>query len=1144
VHVLTAHTEIVTCFTELSGTCFSTCSMDGTIIIWGNSWGSYAPETTVRGHDTGVLSQAYLPCVSSLVSTGRDRLIWVWSLSNSTCCACMKKLKGHDAVLVQVAAGERVFFSLDEAAKVLLWDATSLLCLQTLDCGSREPGLLLCLPQKGRLCVAGRRLRYVDANETLALAMGAKPSLKQQADTQRLMDTVKLRRSGAPRWCSISETSGCLLSATEYEVRFHPRSDPAQSHVVFVVPEGEVITLFRASGRLSTAVCCTSDGHLYLLKYRSGYVMTVHKTRSFNLEEAFANGGGARGLPPAEVHPDRERPRAPQSGGPEASALDGNIRCVIICEKIFRIYVGLSEGQVLVVACDPGFPVVKRLASAKDPSAVTCLQHCEAAGLLVAGTSNGIVHLYLLDHYRLAGSLNIPLHQRSGPGRGSPLQTVHLFDVPATPGLPLSLLTVSDCSRLQLWGLRVNLLEGKLAEVHLVRDLHQLRAAHPLEGSKASEGRRGEDGIWQCGHRLLGETEEEPPPPGVVRLGAFAVVDGPMALPADGPAESPGRPADPEGEEGEDSSGRAYAEPAVRERLLAWPQTPPAGRRRPVEVDGSRFPFVADKSGWIWCVDIKGSIAASLELSESLPIPLKPIRKHNLFRRSALRHTTRGSMFRQLEFMNTTGTLGTDIGGSTLSLPDSEDERKPPFALRTPLAWRAHSCGVAMLTAVGPLPTIVSVGDNREVKVWSAQGDLWGHFSLTAVDGQPPPTVWPPPQVLASQVALVDIAQRFVSKSGLLYTVSLAHAGGRKWKKRATHQVLEARTNMADLPAFPSTPEGGSRSRSKVQRVSEDFEARTTGAPAPASSPKFARNFLPPASGPEEEEEGASPRFRKRRAARSRASSEALGPKDEALELESPTSRSPSSTMLHEEAAVSSPGWAASMGSEAVVAEDRGEDDPSSEDLPADSQVEDSPSRSRCPGFSSEQMELMVQSHAFSKGCRSFKEFQSHTEARWKARRQPTGAQEQALRSRFRDRPTSGLGLDLGRQGYQTVAEGRKGLRRKCASESALLRYVQGSVAELRRTVQEDMGVDVQNLTRREIQRPSFIRRLDVAGVSPDPADPSSVTSQVAKQLSRPARRSRRVPSILANTGQESVIGRGSRTAQASPLRGRASALP
>eukprot|EP00931_Biecheleriopsis_adriatica_P036422 TRINITY_DN20985_c0_g1_i1.p1 TRINITY_DN20985_c0_g1~~TRINITY_DN20985_c0_g1_i1.p1 ORF type:complete len:1755 (-),score=434.04 TRINITY_DN20985_c0_g1_i1:113-4855(-) len=295
VKVLTAHTKVVTSHLELSKFKFTTCSLDRSVMLWDNRNLSQ-PEVKIEDLPGSVLSQAYLPLFSSLVTVGCEKRVYVWSIDHSAYRGVRAKLSAHQSNLLEVSAGQRVFFTLDEACTAILWDGATLAALQTTNMATLGPRHAVVMPSLGRICLAGRRLNFFDGNEQGSIALGAAPTKEQLAKARReAAEGASLKDRAVPRWCGLGPSRGNLLSATQAEVRVHGRVSPGQSRVIFNAPEGDSISAFGASDALSFAVAGTAKGGIYFLKYRSGFALRVYPGRRDDLDEWQAGGAGGGG---------------------------------------------------------------------------------------------------------------------------------------------------------------------------------------------------------------------------------------------------------------------------------------------------------------------------------------------------------------------------------------------------------------------------------------------------------------------------------------------------------------------------------------------------------------------------------------------------------------------------------------------------------------------------------------------------------------------------------------------------------------------------------------------------------------------------------------------------------------------------------
>lgn len=595
---LTAHTKLVTSHLELSKFKFTTCSLDRSVVLWDNRNLS-TPEVKIQEHTGSVLSQAYLPLYNMLVSVGCEKTVYCWTIDSIAFRGVRKKLSGHQSNLLQATAGSSVFFTLDEAFVMIVWDALAIVQIQTVSCKDFAPKHVKVLPHLGRVCLAGRRLNFYEGNEHAAIAIGAAPTKDFERNKSKQEEGASLKDRAPVKWCGLASHRGTMISVTEAEVRLHTRGQPGQFRAIFNTPEGDAISDVAVADGLALLVLGTQKGAIHFLKYRSGCTLKMYPGRTDDLGGRWqpgAGGGkakpvddgeheaGADGEPAARVNrnrfnsaasgdPDAARTKSPAAGsrsplgkasaatsplgaarGVTASAADGGegvpseddgpaqehreakgaarggpllanapspeeilsgmsrkIKCVLPCEGERRVYVGTTEGQVIMFRVDSRreFPV-ERWATcpdassadphlpARDPPAVTCLQCApracvatgseEEAGLLIVGTQDGAVHLYDMDNLKLAGSINIPRAlqaEEDAPQRMARICHLRLFNIRTEPELPLTLMTVDARSQIRFWGFNIHVQEWKLQALKLLLDAGHLCECHCVGGPGA-----------------------------------------------------------------------------------------------------------------------------------------------------------------------------------------------------------------------------------------------------------------------------------------------------------------------------------------------------------------------------------------------------------------------------------------------------------------------------------------------------------------------------------------------------------------------------------------------------------------------------------------------------------------------------------
>jgi len=174
----------------------------------------------------------------------------------------------------------------------------------------------------------------------------------------------------------------------------------------------------------------------------------------------------------------------------------------------------------------------------------------------------------------------------------------------------------------------------------------------------------------------------------------------------------------------------------------------------------------------------------------------------------------------------------------------------------------------------------------------------------------------------------------------------------------------------------------------------------------------------------------------------------------------------------------------------------------------------------RC--FTHSQMEEMIKNHAFSNGLSSYKELRA---ARSNEKKREATINEKEIEAQKRDffaRHASAFGVDLASERDRKNWElGTRGMGPRSTSEGALLRYARNTVESTTRSVYRDLNIDVRNTSMKDIRRPSFVARLDIGRISPDPTDMKSATAQAAYRVCEG--KSRRRESGLAGVGSMAI---------------------
>jgi len=171
----------------------------------------------------------------------------------------------------------------------------------------------------------------------------------------------------------------------------------------------------------------------------------------------------------------------------------------------------------------------------------------------------------------------------------------------------------------------------------------------------------------------------------------------------------------------------------------------------------------------------------------------------------------------------------------------------------------------------------------------------------------------------------------------------------------------------------------------------------------------------------------------------------------------------------------------------------------------------------RC--FSRSQMQEMIKNHAFSAGLSSYKQLRG---VRSQVREQSSLINEKEIEAQKKDffsRHASAFGVELASDRDRKNWEaGMRGMGPRSTSEGALLRYARNTVESTTRSVFKDLNIDVRSTTMKDIRRPSFVARLDIGRISPDPTDVKSATAMAAYKVCTEGKNRRR-ESGLAGVG-------------------------
>eukprot|EP01022_Parablepharisma_sp_SALTPOND_P001157 TRINITY_DN105701_c0_g1_i1.p2 TRINITY_DN105701_c0_g1~~TRINITY_DN105701_c0_g1_i1.p2 ORF type:complete len:538 (-),score=58.24 TRINITY_DN105701_c0_g1_i1:2394-4007(-) len=147
--------QIMDCIELRQPVAIATCSLDQTIKIWdlatGEKLGSLKPK-----HSSGVRCLDYTPEFGgSIISTGHEVLIKVWSPEVSISQAYVGSLEGHSTSVVAAKFFKQSPYvaSIDEKLSIRIWDVRTLTCLQIL---AQDRKKFNC----NGICVIGSQLRF------------------------------------------------------------------------------------------------------------------------------------------------------------------------------------------------------------------------------------------------------------------------------------------------------------------------------------------------------------------------------------------------------------------------------------------------------------------------------------------------------------------------------------------------------------------------------------------------------------------------------------------------------------------------------------------------------------------------------------------------------------------------------------------------------------------------------------------------------------------------------------------------------------------------------------------------------------------------------------------------------------------------
>uniref|UniRef100_A0A7S4PUN5 Uncharacterized protein n=1 Tax=Alexandrium monilatum TaxID=311494 RepID=A0A7S4PUN5_9DINO len=521
--------------------------------------------------------------------------------------------------------------------------------------------------------------------------------------------------------------------------------------------------------------------------------------------------------------------------------------------------------------------------------------------------------------------------------------------------------------------------------------------------------------------------------------------------------------------------------------------------------DGRQLVWMADSGGWIWCIDVAASIEGALANSPPIAVNLQPVYKESTRPRTILRRASMRPALSSASLPNLIVPAPSRDDGRGLLM--TKGPLKPhPEVIRVVGAWPAHPEEIVSLAPLAAPPALVSTDISKEVKVWSSAGDLWGHFSMRGVEGAPPVVaVWPPPHVLASQITLMKTAKGLCKKMGF---ATRKDKGRRNRPLRRQASKTTVRGEPQGSVAAKERWNGGGNSagqRRKEQAAASSARPSEGPGPSPARGRHTAIGIAgSPASGLATEE------LRERIDSTCTLLSSATESADAFGETAAASASAADETNTEQPEPLTAVA-SASATDETNTEQPEPLASPTSVAGASDLEAAASPShageqKKRTKAFTTGQMGEMIRNRAFSSGFQNYKQFarkadRVRSEALWRAR---TGfmSQEEAERKNFLTRPPSAFGVEIfGERDANAWESSIRGLGHKSSSEGALLRYAHSAVQTEAKWVREALGVDISEVTRRQIRSPDFLTRLDRWPVSADPASPLSATALAVKRL-------------------------------------------
>ncbi|KAF5847015.1 hypothetical protein GGP41_003314 [Bipolaris sorokiniana] len=235
---LEGHSDIVS-FVAFShdSTRLASASSDRTVKVWDASSG--ACLQTLEGHSSAVTSVAFSHDSTRLASASHDRTVKVWDASSGACLQTLKDHSetvssvafSHDSTRLASASWDRTLASASSDRTIKVWDASSGVCLQTLEGHSHYVSFVAFSRDSMRLASAShdRTVKVWDASSGACLQ-----TLKGHSDTVSSVafshDSTRLASASWDRTVKVWDaSSGACLQTLDvgkalYDLSFDPTS--------------------------------------------------------------------------------------------------------------------------------------------------------------------------------------------------------------------------------------------------------------------------------------------------------------------------------------------------------------------------------------------------------------------------------------------------------------------------------------------------------------------------------------------------------------------------------------------------------------------------------------------------------------------------------------------------------------------------------------------------------------------------------------------------------------------------------------------------------------------------------------------------------------------------------------------------------